>query len=77
MPTPDLTTVYIRSVPAPLRRRVKAQAAAMGMTLAEWMERAATFGEALEWVDFHTSDPNTRKRVRIVLGIETAPEGKE
>jgi hypothetical protein len=37
----ERNAMHIRNVPPELRRRVKAQAAGMGLTLAEWLGRAA------------------------------------
>lgn len=44
-PTPTTTVAIWFRVPAPLRNRVKAQAAARGLTLAEWLEQAAALWE--------------------------------
>lgn len=49
----------IRSVPHPLRNRIKAQAAARGMTLAEWLEFAEKELEAMAW--FRSATPKAKE----------------
>ena len=77
-----MPTIYIRNVPEAVHRLVRSQAAAMGLTLAEWLERANLGIEALQNIHpYMTPGMNWTDEVGQTMvdmaARAIAPKGKE
>jgi plasmid stability protein len=80
MPT-ERNAMHIRNVPPELRRKIKAQAAGMGLNLAEWVRDAAfcmdVCGRAAEEPDITLAHAIITTPIQIDAVLASDPKGKE